>query len=296
MIAINGVQAGVLTGFESFRAVALVNSVRGLVTIPALWVGGRTGGPFGAVCGLVVTWTASCLVSSVLVRHVARSRGVPLRAPGFWSEWRQLLAFSLPGWVAGLLAGAANWLGTVFLARQPDGLEQNGLLGAANQLFLLVMFFPQIIGSTSLPLLSERVGANDALGAQRVTRKLLLVVASTTVPLVVLLSLASPVILKSFGPGYGSGWLVLVLSMVTVPFYGASMVIANGVVAHGRMWAFTALHALYFVTLVGAAWSLATLGALGYASARLSAYVVFCLGTHWYSRSLSAGRRSGLAT
>lgn len=275
LMTVNGVQLGVLSGFEAFRAVAIVNAVRGLAILPSFWLGARWYGSLGAVWGLVIAWGLACLASALLVRSTLLRAGVPRNVGGAWSERRLLIGFSLPGWVGGILVGAANWTGSVILARQPDGLAQTGILNAANQLFLLLMFLPQVLGQAGLPLLMEREGANDTEGARRVLRRLVLLNLAVTLPGALVLGGLAPFIMERLGIGFAPHWPVLVASVATVPLYALGQTGINRIMAQARMWTAASAHLVYLLAFVGLAFTWRGGGAMGFAMARLATYALF---------------------
>ena len=273
--AVNGVQVGALCGFEAFRAIAIVNIVRGAITLPLLWACGKVWGPVGAIWGLAGSWGGACFVSGLYFRRFIKEYRVPLGAKGSWREACILLDFSIPGWIGGVVAGVGNWIGIVIVARQSDGMAQTGLISAANQLFLLLMFLPQIINQSALPILSERQGAKDEVGARTVFWGLVKMNLLATVPVGLAFSLASPLVMGRFGAGFVQGWPVLVLSVLAVPIYAVAMAGINQITAYGRMWVSMAIYFSYLIVFVGVSLLMSQHGAMGFATARILSFVTF---------------------
>lgn len=293
--AVNAVQLGILWGFEAYRAVAQVNIVRGLVTLPSMWIGGRLFGPSGAIGGVAAGWCLACLQSRVLARRLKLRHSVPLRNPGAWAESRLILAFSVPAWLGPVMGGIANWSCNILIARQAGGLVQAGILNAANQIFLVLMFLPQVANQAALPILSERTGARDAGGARRVLRRLVKVNFLLTGPLAVAVAAASPLLMGRFGPGFASGWPVLAISVLSVPVYAIAVAGVNQVIARGEMWIYAAIYAIYMMVMVGSCLVLRQHGAMGLSLSRLLGFMGFGLGALWQVRRPRQGQAPAVA-
>lgn len=273
LMAVNGVQMGALTGFEAFRAAAMVNIGRGFATLPALYMGGALFGPAGALWGLAASWLVACILGSWFYRRVAHRLQVPRRALGICKEAKILLDFSTPGWIGGVLAGLANALGILVLSRQSQGMAQIGILNASNQLFLVLMFLPQIVNQVALPILSERSG-QDRTQFRTLFRRLIFINLGVTLPLVLGLSFVSPFLMKLFGPRFASGWPVLVLTLWAVPAYAMALLAQTQLTALGRMWGQVLGNTIYFSTFVGGNWVFANEGAAGFAIARIVSFLL----------------------
>lgn len=287
--SINSLQAGALAGFEAFRTVAVANVGRGLVTLPGLWLGGRAFGPAGAVAGLTLSWAVACVISAVGLRRVRKRFNLARSAPGFWGEVPLLFSFSLPGWVTGLCVGASNWVGIVIVARQSSGMVQTGLLNAANQLGLILMFLPQIINQAALPILAERIGARDAEGVRTVFRRLVKVNLLATLPPALLLSVLSPFIMAWFGAHFVVGWPVMVVTVLAIPLYAVANAGLGLLTAQGRMWTSLAVYAPYPFIFIGVNLILVSQGAMACALARFLAFAVLAAVTFWQTRLPGGG-------
>lgn len=274
LMAVNGIQVGTIIGFESFQAAAMVNVGRGIATLPALWLGGTWFGPEGALWGLAASWMIACILSAFYYRRLIRRFRIPRGATGIWQESNVLLDFSAPGWLGGIVAGVANSLGILILSRQPQGMEQTGILNASNQLFLILMFLPQIVNQVAFPILSERSRHGENSRGRALLWRLTALNLAVTLPWALGLSLLSPFIMQRFGEGFTQGWPVLTLTLWAVPAYALSLLTQSQLAAHGRMWTLVSGNVAYLLVFVGGNLALVRHGALGFAFARILAFMV----------------------
>jgi len=291
LASINGLQVGVLAGFEAFKEAAVANIARGVMALPTMLLGAHYLGYLGAVWALVAGWGAACIVSNIYIRRVSKRHGVSLKAPGFWKERRVLVGFALPATVGSLAVALANWVTCVIMTRQPDGLQQMGIFNFVNQGYQLLMFVPMMVGQTSMPILAERIAAHDSQTTVRTVKRLFMLNESLIWPFVLVLSLLSGHIMHFAGGDYAGQWLVLVITMVTVPLYAESRMASSVIMAYDKTWLICWASLLYFAVFIGMELLLAARGVLGLSVARFTAYAVYSGFTIWVAYSLL--RRKG---
>ena len=107
--------------------------------------------------------------------------------------------FALPATLGCLLVNPVNWARTAMLAVQPNGWEHVGALNAANQWFGALLWLPYRIAQSVMPILSERIGANDDMSSVKVVIASVKVTAATTLPFVVLGSVFGKNIMGAYG-------------------------------------------------------------------------------------------------
>jgi O-antigen/teichoic acid export membrane protein len=262
--ALIAAQRGALSGFEAFRARSAVDLVMGLITLPAVVAGVVLWGLPGAVGGLVVSQTISWFVSSVVLHQVARRRVM--------NEIRLLWSFSLPATINSAMFTPVNWVATVILVHQVDGYREMGLFNAANQVFVGLSMFPQLLGQVVLPMLSNLRGLGDRA---RYTKLMRVAVAANLGVLVVaavpLVLLAGPV-MGVFGEDFVAGARTLVVLVLAAILMGAGQVLTHSIVANGRVWISVGINVLGAAALIALTWLLRSHGALGLAIATAVAY------------------------
>ena len=279
----NGQQYGALSGLEAFRAMTRINVVTGVLTIPLMaggaWLGGLTGGVWGLVAVQLATWT---MTKFTLASELSRA-GLRFVWHGCWGERSILWKFSLPAFLAGAVVVPANWLCMTFLVNTTGGYAQIGIFNAANQWFTLLMFIPQVIGQSSLPILSERLNAKDYRQTNTILRASMITNAIILLPLAGLGSLASPWLLDLYGQDFGGGQLTLVLCLFTAALLGVQFPVGQILIAADRLWLGLMMNLGWAGIFIGGAWLFAEGGALGLASSRLIAYVFHAVWTFAYA-------------
>jgi O-antigen/teichoic acid export membrane protein len=213
-----------------------------------------------------------------------------------WGEWRLLAAFGLPAFLTSLIGGPVFWACNALLANQPDGYAELGVLNAANQWYMAVSFLPGLLMTAMLPILSQNYAVDAGRSNVRITRDMMKMTAILVVPVVIGLMLASRVIMRGYGATFVSGYPVLILSVITAGIHAAITPVWVAIMAEGRMWLCFLMNLGCSSLMLLGTYQLAVHGAVGFATARLVAYLAHGAWLAWYigSRpgSLPPGARS----
>jgi O-antigen/teichoic acid export membrane protein len=275
--AINGAQTGALAGFEGFRRIAHINLATGIATFPLMVIGTWWRGLEGALLGIVASQALNCWLNFHGLRKEADVAGVPLSCAGSAEEWSVLWRFSLPALASSLLVGPVYWMSNAMLVNRPDGYVQMGLFNATNQWFGALLFLPGILGQAALPVLSERMGANDGDKSRKVLAFYIKLNAVVVMPLVLLGCLASPLIMASYGSGFREAWPTLTIVLITAGLLAILTPVGQIIAASGRMWLGSVMNLGWASCFILFTWLLLPRGALGLAGARLLAYLAHSL-------------------
>jgi O-antigen/teichoic acid export membrane protein len=171
------------------------------------------------------------------------------------------------------LVNPVNWACTAMLAVQPRGWEHVGALNAANQWFGALLWLPYLIAQSVMPILSERIGANDTARSAKVVIASVKITVLMTLPFVIGGSLVSKYIMAAYGREFVGDWPTLVVSLVTCAVVAVQVPVGNLVAASGRMWDGLGMNLLWAVVFLTATWFALDWGVLGLVTARLVAYV-----------------------
>ncbi|MCS6317891.1 MAG: oligosaccharide flippase family protein [Nitrospira sp.] len=272
--AINGAQTGVLSGFESFRNIAWVNALTGLLNFPLVVAGALLGELSGAIWGMIIAQLSGCLANVIISRKEAARFQIPI------VSWRQATAelpllgrFAVPATLGSLLINPIDWACTAMLVRQPNGFEHVGAYSVATQWFGALLWLPYVLAQSVMPVLSERIGANDAARSTKLLSVSIKISAAVTVPFVVIGSLLSRQIMGAYGEAFAQDWPTLVVSLVTCAVVAVQVPAGNMIAASDRMWLGFGMNVLWATVFLVMTWLCVQWGALGLASARLMAYV-----------------------
>lgn len=272
---INGVQTGVLSGFEAFKSIARINLICGLANFPIMVCGVYFAGLPGAVWGLVASLALNCALNFLAVRREAAAAGAAVTYRRAHKHRKLLWQFGLPGMLSGLIYGPVNWGTSTMLVNQPGGYPEMGILNATNSWFQAVVYLPNVLGQVLLPILAGYTAAKDRAGLNRA-----LVVATCANFIVVLPALAigcllSRHIMGLYGPGFANGWPVLVLVLLTAGVVVIQAPITDRLVATSRMWAYFLAHIIWAAVYATLTWFLVPgHGSAGLAGARLIAFAI----------------------
>lgn len=271
--AVSGAQTGVLSGFEAFRKIAWVNGLTGLLNFPMVVGGAVLFGLAGVIWGMIIAQAIGCLANALIWKQEAARLEIPIVS---WSraatELPILWQFAIPATLGSLLINPVNWACTAMLVRQPNGLEQVGTLSVASQWFMALLWLPNVLDQSVMPVLSERLGVNDAARSTKLFIVSLKITAAVTFPFVIIGSLLSRQIMSAYGEDFESDWPTLVIALITSAVVAVQVPAGNMIAASGRMWLGFCMNFLWAAVFVGMTWVMVKWGALGLASARFLAY------------------------
>src|ERR1039457_6986674 len=264
--ALNGAQNGALAGFEAFRAIARINSVRGLIIFPVTAACVLLWRLPGAVWALAIMAAVTFLLSQVSLRRECTARGIRPRFSSALAEIRTLWTFSLPVVMTGALAGPAMWAANTMLVNRPHGYAEMALLSAATQWRSAILFGPLVLAQFALPLLSNFHGEKDLPRYQKTLRWHLILTAALATAVATPVALAATYIMGLYGPNFQEGWLVLVLSAATAVVACLNGVVGTAILSAGSVWANCAFNAMWAVVfLAGCYWLIPSHRAIGLA-------------------------------
>lgn len=271
---INGAQQCSLAGFEAFRVTALINIIGGVVQSVAVCFGAWHGGVKGAIMGMACSTLVIVVMTQCALRVEMRRFGIQNWWREAWAEWPVLVSFSLPAFLTTLIAGPVYWACNALLANQPSGYEELGIFNASNQWYAIVGFLPGVISTAVFPVFSERYGAKDVASGVSTMKKLMLVTSIIVIPMVIVLGMFSPSIMRGYGESFEKGWGVLIMSMAAAAAQAVTVPCWSTIMASGRMWVCFVMNIGWSVLLLMGSVCLINYGAMGVASARFVAFVV----------------------
>src|SRR5213076_1215742 len=143
----DSIQSGILTGYEAFRAVARVTTLRGLVNLPVTALGAYLFGLDGVVGGMVVTGLFVFSMNRLALNDIMRRAGVQIQYVIDLGMLKPLWEFSLPAFMSATLTMASTWALNAMLVNQPGGYSQMGLFNAASNWRALGILIPTVFNS-----------------------------------------------------------------------------------------------------------------------------------------------------
>lgn len=283
MGVVNGVQTCSLDGCEAFRAKSYISVGTGIAQTVMVVLGAWLWGLKGAVIAMAAGMVLTVIVTRWVVSKEWRRFNIRLRWREARQEWRVLVNFSLPSFLASVSVGPVLWGSSAFLANQPNGYEQLGIYNAANQWFSAILFIPGMIGTAVLPVMADKCGKDDAQGGIRVMKGMMGIVALIVMPIALILALLSPLIMKGYGESFVSGYWVLIISVATAALLAVMQPVGNLIAASGRMWTGFFMNTGWGIVLLLGSYLMVRWGAEGLAGARLVAYAAHAIWTFGFA-------------
>jgi len=180
------------------------------------------------------------------------------------------------------MVGPVTWVCNTLLVNQPNGYAEMGIFNAANQWRNALLYLPGVLAIPSITLMSNAIASNKISTAQKVYFKTTLFNGILLLPVVVLLSIYSPWIMKTYGPQFSSGWQVMVLLLVVALLLSIEATASNLIIATGKMWFGFIMNSGWAVILILSTYFLAYMGAKGLALSYLISYVIHGIWTFGY--------------
>lgn len=289
-----------LAGLESFRALAGLSFLRGLLVFGGTVVGLRWG-----LNGALIGWTAGLGASTlvllrVMVAECAR-HGIRIRRIESTAELSTLLRYAVPTLISGLSYAPFAWLTNTLVARTSGGFEQLALLTAAYQWRGILTYLPVSLSRVALPLMSSSDSAGGELAQKGFSISNLVNQFVVWTCGITLMGASGP-LLSLYGESFLAGrWaFILVLGSSMVGYVGnslGSLIQARGLFRLGIIGNLLSGVSLAGCTLIyGEEFGALAVGAgsmLGYALNLIFCATALALGGH-IARSL-AGRIVGTA-
>lgn len=274
--ALTGAQSGALSGFEAFKTIARVNLIAGVAAFPIMVLAVWRWGLAGAVWGLVISQVINWGLNAWALRSESARWKVPIVFKGCFQEIHILGTFSLPAYLSGLLLGPASWICATILVQQPNGYDEMGTFNAANQWRQIILFIPNTILGSALPVMTNLFGQNQFQSLKRVLKTNLLLNTSITAVLAALVALLSPWIMAVYGSRFVEGsFLLIIIAMVCVLDSGTT-VLSYLLISSNRIFTHLGLFAFWALSLVSCSWLLVPrMAGKGLALSYLAAQIVY---------------------
>jgi O-antigen/teichoic acid export membrane protein len=272
---VNGAQLGALSGFESFKRIAQINLISGLLTFPLMVVGAWKWGVTGAVCGLIGSQLANCVMSFLAIRVESARYQISHHYVGCLSELRLFWSFSVPTVLIGVLNAVVIWGAGALVVNQIGGYGDMGIYNAASRVASIPNAILGMLIAPIIPMLSESFCKSDHSAYQKTFRASVLISTLAIVP-VSLIQVAAPALtLIPFGSEYQGRPLVVSWLMLYSIISCFCLCLNNALIAAGRAWLIWLL-SLSFAVSYGAlaVFLVPRYGGVGYAASSAIAFGV----------------------
>ena len=273
--ALRGIQGGVLAGLEKFDLIAKLNMLDGALSLAAMVLLAKVMGVQGALLGLALSATLVWVAGRVLLMRELEHRSIQLRYRGCLADWPILTGYTLPSFLANVVATPVLWFAMTLVANSEHGFAALGLYNAAYQWHGPMIFLPLILTSVSIPVLVQEWESGRRDRFRSVTLWICGLTLAVALPPAALVALLSPWIMGLYGPGFLEGWLLLVLLVAAAPLHAIAKIASGALLGMNRAWRVLAINLAWGITLLAlTVWLLPTHGVVGLAIAFVAAYAV----------------------
>ncbi len=269
-----------LSGFEAFRTVALLNSVRGVLMGLGFVAGALWGGLTGSVVTMGITSAISALWACRCLGHTLRSHSVCFTPPDWVLGLRLVREFSLPAFLSTLIASMMPWLGSVLLARHAPSLSEVAVLSVANYWRTLLMFLPTQMAQSTAPILANLWGHHDYQQVKRLLKIKIKIIFLISSIILFPLFMAAEQILSLYSLTAPRQEIAFRLILVSTVFASLCAPFGYTLVAMGRFWIGLVVNAVWSILFFGITWLSivqAKSGVVGLGWAYLISYVILFL-------------------
>lgn len=269
---LNGTQNGTLAGFEEFRALSSVTIVTGIANVLAVTLGVIWGGITGAIWGYTLAVVVTCLVGARAVKVACREKQVFSDYRNCMIEWPVLWKFSLPTMLANTLVMPITWICNVMLVNQPGGFGEMATYNIVTQWRQIVLFLPGVVAQVFLPIMTSNTHAQ---GSQAVKANYLAINLAVTLPILLIMSILSPLIMALYGSSYVAQWPVFVIVQLATLAQIIQSPVVTSWAATGRMWINLSANMFWGASLVFFSWLFISKGAFGLSIALLISFLLY---------------------
>lgn len=253
LLFLNGifsVQNGVLSGFEAFKTIAIINIVRGIVYLPLIVIGSYWWGLRGTLVSLVIIALIVSIYSHICIKKLLNYYRIPRVTKGFFEYVSILTDYSFPAFLSSIVVMGSTWIANVILVNQTNGYIEMGIFNAANQWRFVVLFIPSIVSKPILPMLSETL-IRDRNEFQKTIRINIYFSGFFSAFIGIVIALSAPIIMSSYGAEFQEKWFVLSVLCISAIFTAFGQVIGNILWSTGQMWISFLINFIWAVLFLG---------------------------------------------
>ncbi len=270
-----GIQNGVLAGLEKFDILAKLNVLDGLIALISMVVLSRLLGVNGAILGLTLGAITSLIAGHLLLCQEFNRRRIRVTWEGCWRDKHILTKFSLPSFLANVVATPVLWYAMTLVANIENGYDELGLYNASYQWHGPIVFIPMILMSVSIPILVQEWESGRKERFRTISYSILGLTLLLSVPPAIFVALLSPWIMSLYGQGFKEGWIIMVLLLAAAPMHGISKISSSALLAMNHAWWVLSINLIWGISFLAlASWLVNSRGALGLAIAFFTSYCI----------------------
>lgn len=269
---LNGVYNGINTGFENFKNIAINTLCSSIIEAVLIIIGAYYWGVNGAVIGYGIGIFSLMLFNFIAAcKALAQINGELSFLKIKKNDFSILYKFTIPAALSSFLVAPAYWVVRALLVRFKDYGEL-GILEAAEQWRIIILFIPSALSYIILPILSSYTdNVKDYKKAMNIN---ILLNVSVAFILAIIISACSNIIMNTYGSDFNNNIPLILLAFSTV-FSSFASVVGSAIVSQGKMWTGLVFNAIWGCLFIGFTYLSLRLGygAAGVASSLLLSYL-----------------------
>lgn len=269
---LNGVYNGINTGFENFKNIAINTLCSSIIEAVLIIIGAYYWGVNGAVIGYGIGIFSLMLFNFIAAcKALAQINGELSFLKIKKNDFSILYKFTIPAALSSFLVAPAYWVVRALLVRFKDYGEL-GILEAAEQWRIIILFIPSALSYIILPILSSYTdNEKDYKKAMNIN---ILLNVSVAFILAIIISACSNIIMNTYGSDFNNNIPLILLAFSTV-FSSFASVVGSAIVSQGKMWTGLVFNAIWGCLFIGFTYLSLRLGygAAGVASSLLLSYL-----------------------
>ncbi len=284
VVSLKQTVTNVIYGFQEFSSLVRANIAVGIFSFPVSFLLVKMHGLQGALESRLLLAVIELAWLGWAMGAVLRREKAPLHLREMRRDGKELLLFGLPTFIGQLASNPVQPFMLTFLASQPGGLAQVGLITIAQRLVALVNFLPGSMSSTLIPVLSSEWGSGSASRFRESALATLRLCWLCTLPIVVFFAAASPFVLsRLYGQGFSAAWPTAFILLLIALLGSLNETADRSFIAAGRVWLSTSNNFVWLALFVPLAWYLIPAhGARGYVVGFLFTFELYVTLQMWW--------------
>lgn len=251
--ALNGLFTSILSGFEKFRDIAIINLIRAMLAVPLFFLAVYWLDLRGAIYALIILGFIMLILQWIFLEKTVKFFNLKI----YWNidlkAVERIFKFGITMFVTGLLVSIAIWLSNVITAHQIKGIGEVGVINVANQWRSVLVFLPSVVVQVLLPLLSANLEEEQISDFNSIINLSLNVIILALFPICAGLMIFAPFIISWYGPTFANGEIALVGIILSCLIAGITSVFGPILQSREQVW--TAF-------LINFSWSLIIIGSM----------------------------------
>lgn len=232
--ALNGLQTGIMTGFQAYHKMAVVNSISGSLGFILQIASAYLWGVRGAVLGFGANYFLFLIICNRYIRLYIEDYNIKLSFNNIKECFSVLFRFSIPSALSALLVSPVMWICSVMLVNLDSGFDEMAIFDACNTWRMAILFIPMTLSQIILPLLVEEFDNTEKY--KKIVKFNLLLNGGITLVIAFFVSLFSSIIMGFYGDGFKQGYLVLIVLSVSNILLAVNNVVGQVIASINRMW------------------------------------------------------------